>query len=756
MLLTLTVARAQERGRIQADSMQRRLSMHIADTSRIFTLLNLAKFQLLKPGSEKADEDSARGYLARAVALNASVRSEEAGAYILLVRSRSYADQDHSANGFKNQSEQFMAAIALDDSAIRILQRTDNPLLLAEAWSVKAVQYNNFVMGDSAVAAAKMVLAIFEKAGDTRRIADGLVFLGGMYVGNHMDSAGLVVLYRALPLYQSIHYTQLYALYGYLTRAYVHLTNYTRALANAYVAINLYEAQHPPPTDETWIYFYTGQTFVRLNELEKAIGYFKKGVVAALRDKDRGNEIFCTNNIISCDISLGNYQQALVALQSTEEKYKSKGPWTNDYNYLEIYLHLGDFEKGQIHANKLLPLTTSSEWNGSYNKSNVYDLLIRFYIASGQYALARKNLQLESALIQHDYRAALMARNLKNWFVLDSLQKDYKAATFHLLAYHKINDSIFSVDQSKQLQQMQVQYQTEKNENEIKLQEKDIRLLSQENRRVIVARNVTFGGLGLLAIIIALLFRQYQLKQKTKLVTQQKNAIITQKNGQLVQLLDEKEWLLKEVNHRVNNNLHMVIALLKSQAEYLENDALNAIENSQHRIYAMSLIHQKLYRSSDVRAVDMASYLPEFLRYLQESFGTKGLIRFQQEIEPVKIGIKQAIPLALIVNEAVTNAMKYAFPGRAEGCIFVSLKRDGQMVTLIIADDGIGIDLAVVGAPSESLGLKLMIGLSEDIEARISFVNDRGTRISVVFDPGPFAEAEADLSQRQGTAMMPS
>jgi two-component sensor histidine kinase len=490
--------------------------------------------------------------------------------------------------------------------------------------------------------------------------------------------------------------------------------------------------------------------------LKKAIGYFKKGVVAALRDKDRGNEIFCTNNIISCDISLGNYQQALVALQSTEEKYKSKGPWTNDYNYLEIYLHLGDFEKGQIHANKLLPLTTSSEWNGSYNKSNVYDLLIRFYIASGQYALARKNLQLESALIQHDYRAALMARNLKNWFVLDSLQKDYKAATFHLLAYHKINDSIFSVDQSKQLQQMQVQYQTEKNENEIKLQEKDIRLLSQENRRVIVARNVTFGGLGLLAIIIALLFRQYQLKQKKNLVTQQKNAIITQKNGQLVQLLDEKEWLLKEVNHRVNNNLHMVIALLKSQAEYLENDALNAIENSQHRIYAMSLIHQKLYRSSDVRAVDMASYLPEFLRYLQESFGTKGLIRFQQEIEPVKIGIKQAIPLALIVNEAVTNAMKYAFPGRAEGCIFVSLKRDGQMVTLIIADDGIGIDLAVVGAPSESLGLKLMIGLSEDIEARISFVNDRGTRISVVFDPGPFAEAEADLSQRQGTAMMPS
>jgi two-component system, sensor histidine kinase PdtaS len=725
--------------------MQRRLSMHIADTSRIFTLLNLANFQMGKPGSEKADEDSARGYLAQAVALNVSVRSEEARAYIMLTRSRSYFDQDHTKNGFKDQTEQAMAAFALADSAIHILQKTDNPLLLAEAWSVEAMQFDNFVMGDSAVAAARTMLTIVEKVGDTRRIADGLVFLGGMYVKNHMDSAGLAVLDRALPLYQSMHYTQLYALYGYLTRAYIHLNNYTKALGNAYLAIDLYEAQHPPPIDETYIYLCTGQIFVRLNELQKAIDYFKKGVVTALRDKDRGNEIFCTNEIISCDISLGNYKQALVVLQSIEEKYKSKGPWTNDYSYLEIYLRLRDFKKGQMHANKLLPLTTSSEWSGSYNKSKIYDLLIRFYIASGQYAPARKSLQLESALIQGDYRAALMARNLKNWFVLDSVQKDYKAATFHLLAYHRITDSLFSAEQSKQLQQMQVQNQTEKNKSEIKLQEKDIRLLQQENRGVIVARNVTFGGLGLLAIIIALLFRQYQIKQKTNLVTQQKNAIITQKNGQLVQLLDEKEWLLKEVNHRVNNNLHMVIALLKSQAEYLENDALDAIENSQHRIYAMSLIHQKLYRSSDIRAVDMASYLPEFLRYLQESFGTKGTIRFQQEIESVKIGIKQAIPLALIVNEAVTNAMKYAFPGRAEGCIFVSLKRDGQTATLIVADDGIGIDLAVVGAPSESLGLKLMIGLSEDIEARISFVNDRGSRISVVFNPGPFAEAEAPV-----------
>jgi two-component sensor histidine kinase len=742
LLLALTTASAQERGRAQADSMLRRLGLPISDTGRIYTLLNFAKFLIDKPGSEKADEDSARDYLNRAAALNASVRSEDARAYIMMIRSCFYYDQGHSANGFKNGYEQATAGIALDDSAIHILQTGDNGYILAEAWLFKSQHYDLFGFPDSAITAAKTVLAIFEKAGNIKRIADGLVFLGSVYVENHRDSAGIAVFYRALALYQSVHYDQLYVLYGYLARAYYHLGNYTKSLRYAFPSIDLYEAQNPPPIDETWIYLTTAQIFVRLNDLQKAFDYFKKGIVTADRDKDGGNEILCKTGIVSCDISLGNYKQALVELQSVEEKYKSYRVWATDYSYLEIYLHLGDFEKGQVYANKLLRLTTSSYWSGSDAKGNIYDILIRFYIASGQYALAKKDLQLESDLIKRDYRPAVMARNLKNWFTLDSLLKDYKASTFHLLAYHRINDSIFSADQSKQLAQMQVQYQTERSENEIKLQQKDILLLNQENRRVTVARNVTLGGLGLLAVIIGLLYRQYRLKQKSNRVTQQKNAIITQKNGQLGQLVTEKEWLLKEVNHRVNNNLHMVIALLKSQAEYLEDDALEAIQNSQHRIYAMSLIHQKLYKSADVKTVDMASYLPEFISYLQESFGTRGLIRFRQAIEPLKMGITQAIPLALIVNEAATNAIKYAFPGGGEGVIFVCLKRVEDLVTLVIADDGIGIDPAIVGAPSESLGLKLMIGLSEDIEGRISIENDNGTRICVVFKPDPFDSAE--------------
>ena len=128
-------------------------------------------------------------------------------------------------------------------------------------------------------------------------------------------------------------------------------------------------------------------------------------------------------------------------------------------------------------------------------------------------------------------------------------------------------------------------------------------------------------------------------------------------------MLAEKEWWLKEVHHRVKNNLHTIICLLESQAMYLEKDALQAIEKSQHRIYAMSLIHQKLYQNEDLQVIDMSVYLEEFIGYLKDSFDTQG-IDFIIHVDPVQLNLQQAIPVALIINEGVTNAIKYAFENR--------------------------------------------------------------------------------------------
>ncbi|HMC87837.1 MAG TPA: sensor histidine kinase, partial [Chitinophagaceae bacterium] len=254
-----------------------------------------------------------------------------------------------------------------------------------------------------------------------------------------------------------------------------------------------------------------------------------------------------------------------------------------------------------------------------------------------------------------------------------------------------------------------------------------------------LTRNIMIAGAALLLIIVGLLFSQFRLKQRS-------NAAMNKKNLALQHLVSEKEWLLKEVHHRVKNNLHTVICLLESQASYLENDALKAIEDSQHRIYAMSLIHQKLYQSEDVKTIDMSVYLPELIHYLSDSFDTNDKICFQLDIEPLMLGVSQAIPIALIINEALTNSIKYAFPQNRKGIIEITMHKTADQITLMIADNGIGIDEAIANLPSTSLGLKLIKGLSEDINASINIKNDKGTKILIVFNVDPLHEGNTVLN----------
>jgi two-component system, sensor histidine kinase PdtaS len=255
-----------------------------------------------------------------------------------------------------------------------------------------------------------------------------------------------------------------------------------------------------------------------------------------------------------------------------------------------------------------------------------------------------------------------------------------------------------------------------------------------------ITQNYITGGGVLLCMIAGLTFYGFRNKQPSnkKLLAQLQEISLINQTLQLTvtemgDLLIEKEWLLKEVNHRVKNNLHMIISLLESQAMFLENDALKAMQSSKHRIFSMSLIHQKLYQSADVKTIDMSVYLPELVNYLRASFDAGKYIHFNLEVDPIQLSIAQAIPLALVLNEAITNSVKYAFPGNRLGEISIKMLQTGESIELIISDNGVGIIKAMEDADIESLGLKLMRGLIEEINGQIEFENNNGTIITIVF-----------------------
>lgn len=241
------------------------------------------------------------------------------------------------------------------------------------------------------------------------------------------------------------------------------------------------------------------------------------------------------------------------------------------------------------------------------------------------------------------------------------------------------------------------------------------------------------------------------VRQVRKMKIQQKE--INQKNVSLYHLVQEKEWLLKEIHHRVKNNLHIITSLLESQAAYLQDDALTAIRDSQHRVHAMSLIHQKLYQPEKIGSdIDMPVYIHELVNYLKESFEIERRIKFHMSLEPIALDISLVVPLGLILNEAITNSVKYAFPDQRQGVISISIKKiAGNVIQFSVADDGIGLPGNLEIKKTKSLGLKLMKGLSEDILAMFSIENKQGTRITIEFDIEKSSQYLQNLSNSGNT-----
>jgi PAS domain S-box-containing protein len=200
--------------------------------------------------------------------------------------------------------------------------------------------------------------------------------------------------------------------------------------------------------------------------------------------------------------------------------------------------------------------------------------------------------------------------------------------------------------------------------------------------------------------------------------------------------LAEKEVLLKEIHHRVKNNLQVVSSLLKLQSKAINDEhALEMFKDSQNRVRSMALIHEKLYQTRDLARIDFAAYVKDLAGFLLRSYERgSGRVRIDVEVEDVHLGIDSAIPCGLIINELVSNSLKHAFPGGREGAIKVHLMKDPDGgVRLVTWDDGIGVPADLDFRNTQSLGLQLVNRLTEQLGGTITLRRDRGTVFDIRF-----------------------
>ena len=211
---------------------------------------------------------------------------------------------------------------------------------------------------------------------------------------------------------------------------------------------------------------------------------------------------------------------------------------------------------------------------------------------------------------------------------------------------------------------------------------------------------------------------------------------LKQHEEQLEASLEQKEILLKEVHHRVKNNLQIISSLINLQIGTVGDERYQALmQESSNRISSMATVHEMLYKSLELDTVDMKTYIEEMARHLLDVYGAKGrTVRLVEDISIADLGLDKSIPAGLIVTELLSNSIKYAFPEGRGGTITVRLKElQDESIELVVQDDGVGLPPSVVNGSVDSLGLLLVNALSGQLEGSLSIENRDGAYFSIVF-----------------------
>lgn len=725
----LSVA-GQDISRRQADSLTGLLKKNQPAIERIDILLQLAQFHIFKPGENQIDFDSATRHIDEVKRLNDTEKSPAASGYLLLTESYMVKEK-----GMGDSAKQMAA------QSISLLKNGNNKYYLGKAY----FEYSNYYQlrsqqeWEGRIDYVQKSIAAFQQSGHAEDKAYSMKMLGDLYLIGRKNTEGLEVLKQALAIYDSIGYKKVHGVCELISRAYFRTDDYTNALPYALRALKAAEESPDAGIQLAGINNTLGIIYRQTGRKDLAIKHLRDAHKVILRYGDRRSIAMTTFNVSAAYLDYSEPRQGLEFLETVPKNLLETGETTESawYNlaYMNCHLSARQFKEAGKYVDVLLKFNENSKVPVDV-LCGVYGSLAAYYLHTGNYNEARVFLDKNEPIIKKTPGNRFAATHAAISYKLDSALGNYRSAFEQLRIHKALSDSIFNENKAKQLQALEVEFGTARKADSIKFMDANINYLTRTNElqkanleQADLIKNTTIVGIVLAVIIIGLLYWQYRQKQKS-------NKIISTKNGQLQRLVNEKEWLLKEVHHRVKNNLQTVVSLLELQSQYLSNEALSAVQASQNRIYATSLLHQKLYRSDNLSSVNMREYLLELIEHIKDAFHGTIQVSFRTNITPLDLDVSQAIPLGLIVNEVITNSFKYAFNHNpADPEIMLSLTISDGMADLLIADNGSGFE-AVTSDTKSSLGLKLVKGLAEDIEGTAHIESGKGTRTLIRFKPG--------------------
>ena len=217
----------------------------------------------------------------------------------------------------------------------------------------------------------------------------------------------------------------------------------------------------------------------------------------------------------------------------------------------------------------------------------------------------------------------------------------------------------------------------------------------------------------------------YQIKKRKNCLRMQKQLI--------EKSLQEKEVLLREIHHRVKNNLQIVSSLLSLQSNYITDEqALQAVRESRNRVQSMSLIHQNLYQENDLTGIEIQDYISKLCDNLFHSYNIQyNKIKLVKELQPLNLDVDVVVPLGLILNELITNSLKYAFADGREGIIKIILKEEQDKLKLGVYDNGVGTQLKEMLKEEYAFGYKMINAFLQKLKGEMKVYSEDGTKVDI-------------------------
>jgi len=633
---------------------------------------------------------------------------------------------------------------------IGLSQRAGDKLLEAEGWHALAEVYR-LTAADlpEKLRCYEQAREGFRLAGDRAKEADMLKMVASMHHSQGKHELAVREATQVLEMQRAAGDRYLHHIYDLLAEIQGKRGYFREALQFGFDAVR--SARATRDTSNLGLYYLRiGSCFKNLKQWGEGLRYLRQSLQLSQRAGHARYAYFAAGQVADILTAQHRQKDALLFLRKVVEDtppVDDRSRWVA-FKYLAMcHLALRQYALTEKYYLQMLSLEKSPAIPDMY-RSDFYQRLGNFYLVASKYdqahAYLEKGLSLSAQL-------SLLQRadSHLSLFKADSARNNLREAISHYQQYKVINDSIFNETKSKQVASLQIEYETKEKEQNIALLTKKNEVQQARMKQKELQQNSVIVVALLLGLLSVVIYNRYRLKLQSNRLLQSQQEEIREKNTVLEWLLGEKEdlithkdvllaekeMLVREIHHRVKNNLQIVMSLLNSQTRYLQDDiARSAIKESHQRVRAISLIHQKLYQSERVALIDMAAYVRELTEHLGDSFDAQDRIRFRLAVAPLELDVALAVPLGLIINEAVTNAMKYAFPGGRAGTVAVTLvAMDGENHLLTITDDGVGVGRDFDPGRSRTMGMNLMKGLSKQIKGTFKLESIGGLTISVLF-----------------------